>query len=204
MFASRATRGFYNVADHGSRLISIQDPAWVRPLTGIVVQPGESVWTGDELITNTGAEPTTLRDVPDMNAIPDTLVVDNPACLIPEDAVEITEVYHSELLAGESAGRVIAWRDDGYPVLVDPPPPTPEMLAVIERQWRDGRLWVTDDVVTRHRDEIEEGIAPTLTVEQYAELQVYRRALRNWPETGEFPLSEHRPPAPVWLSTLRQ
>ena len=119
---------------------------------------------------------------------------------MPEDVVEISAENHAELLAGQSAGKVIAWGDDGYPVLVDPPPLTPEEAAEIERAWRDAKLAATDGVVTRHRDELEEGIATTLTVEQYTELQAYRRTLRNWPEAGEFPLIEHRPPAPLWLT----
>lgn len=200
MFTSKAGRGFYNTDIHGVRLITIQDPAWMRPKTDIVVQPGESVWVGDELTTNSGNEPITLRDVPDMSAIPDTLEVANPACLIPEDAVEITAAFHAELLAGQSAGQVIAWGDDGFPVLIDAPLPSPEVLAATERVWRDGQLAATDGVVSRHRDELEEGQETTLIPTRYAELQAYRRALRNWPEAGEFPLIEHRPPSPLWLA----
>lgn len=200
MFASKSTRGFYDSTIHGARLTTIQDPVWVRPKTDIVVQSGESAWVGDELVTNTGDEPITLRAVPDMSAIPDMLEVVNPACLIPADAVEITSERHAALLAGESGGKIIAWGDDGFPVLIDPPPLTPEDAAAIERVWRDANLAATDGVVTRHRDELEEGIATTLTVEQYTELQVYRRDLRNWPEAGEFPLIEHRPLAPGWLT----
>lgn len=200
MFASKSTRGFYSPELHGTHLITIQDPAWVRPKTDIVVLPGESTWVGDELMTNTGDEPMTLRDVPDMSAIPDMLEVANPACLIPANAVEITAEHHAELLAGESEGKVIAWGDDGYPVLVDPPLPSPEFFAGVERAWRDGQLAATDGIVSRHRDELEEGLETTLTPTQYTELQAYRRALRNWPETGEFPLIEHRPLAPLWLS----
>ncbi|WP_409302212.1 phage tail protein [Pseudomonas sp. KCJK8993] len=122
----------------------------------------------------------------------------NPSCVIPSDAVEISRERWAELLAGNAAGQIITVKK-GLPVLADPPPPTPEELIGQERQWRDGQLIKTDGVVTRHRDELEDGAATTLTAEQYAELQVYRRALRGWPESGEFPLSEHRPPAPVWL-----
>lgn len=121
---------------------------------------------------------------------------------MPEDVVEISAENHAELLAGQSAGKVIAWGDDGYPVLVDPPPLTPEEAAAIERAWRAAKLAATDGVVTRHRDELEEGIATTLTVEQYTELQAYRRTLRNWPEAGEFPLIDHRPLPPPWLTEL--
>lgn len=77
---------------------------------------------------------------------------------------------------------------------------SPLELAAIERGWRDGALQATDGLVARHRDELEESSKTTLTAAQYTELQAYRRALRNWPEAGEFPLIEHRPAAPLWLS----
>lgn len=200
MFASKSTRGFYDPQIHGARLTTIQDPAWFRPVRDIVLQPGESAQVGDELLTNTGDEPITVRNVPDMDALPDALEVVNPACLIPADAVEITAAKHAELLMGQAEGKVIDWGDDGYPVLVELPPPSPEVLAAIERDWRDGQLAATDGVVSRHRDELEGGAATTLTPEQYSALQQYRQALRNWPEAGEFPLIDHRPMPPSWLT----
>lgn len=45
---------------------------------------------------------------------------------IPPDAVEISPAYWQELLAGQSAGKLIEADSKGYPVLVDPPPPTEE------------------------------------------------------------------------------
>ena len=126
------------------------------------------------------------------------------AGLIPEDAIEISAEYHAELLAGESGGKIITWRDDGFPVLADPPPPSDEALAAVERAWRDQRLFETDGSVSRHRDELEEGQITTLTPTQYTELQAYRRALRNWPEAGEIPLIEHRPPTPLWMADQLQ
>jgi hypothetical protein len=87
---------------------------------------------------------------------------------------------------------------------MDAPAQSHEELAEVERYWRSVQLTVTDGVVTRHRDEVEEGSPKTLTPTQYTELQAYRRLLRNWPESGEFPLLQHRPPAPEWLSTLPQ
>ena len=41
---------------------------------------------------------------------------------IPADAVEITREQHAALLAGQSAGQLITADENGYPVLVDPPP----------------------------------------------------------------------------------
>ncbi|ANI54418.1 phage tail protein [Pseudomonas sp. DR 5-09] len=74
-----------------------------------------------------------------------------------------------------------------------------EYLAEVERAWRDVQLSVTDALVARHRDELEEGGSTYLTAEQYAELQAYRRQLRDWPQGSQFPLAEHRPIAPPWL-----
>ena len=119
---------------------------------------------------------------------------------IPDDAVEITHDEHMALLAGQGEGKVISWGNDGYPFLEDAPAPSQEQLATVERAWRDTMLSATDSVVTRHRDELEDEAKTTLTTKQYTELQAYRRALRNWPEDGEFPLSEHRPTTPAWLA----
>lgn len=47
---------------------------------------------------------------------------------IPSDAVEITEARHAELLEGQSNGKIITTDEQGYPILVDPPLPTPEEL----------------------------------------------------------------------------
>lgn len=119
---------------------------------------------------------------------------------MPNDVVEITAEVHAALIDGHGKGKEIGWGNDGYPVLIDPPTPSPEFFAEVERAWRDGQLAATDGVVSRHRDELEEGQETTLTPAQYTELQAYRRALRYWPEAGEFPLIEHRPVAPGWLT----
>lgn len=120
--------------------------------------------------------------------------------LMPDDVIEISGVEHAELLMGQAKGKVIASEGDGYPILIDPPPPPPEYFAKIERAWRDSLLASTDGVVTRHRDEADAGIATTLTGERYAEIQDYRRMLRDWPQGAEFPQADHRPVAPAWLS----
>lgn len=123
-----------------------------------------------------------------------------PGCTIPEGSIELSDELHAELTAPRADNKLVYPDADGYPVLIDPPPPSGEELAADERVWRDQRLSETDGVVTRHRDEVEEGLETTLTPTQYTELQAYRRALRNWPEAGEFTLIEHRPPTPLWLA----
>lgn len=203
MFFSVQTGGFYDAFIHGARRILVADPAWVRPKVDVVLLPGESALVGDEEVANTGAEPITLRNVPDVNATPDMVEVDNPDCLIPVDAVEITKERYAELFEGQAIGKRIASGADGLPLLLDPLPSSLEYVEALERVWRDGELAATDGVVSRHRDELENG-STTLTTGQYAELQAYRRALRNWPEAGLFPLSEHRPSGPEWLSASLQ
>jgi hypothetical protein len=120
--------------------------------------------------------------------------------VFPDDAIPITLERRNELLTGQSEGKLIDFSPDDGPVLIDPAPTSAEVLAAIERQWRDERLLATDGVVSRHRDELEGGVGTTLTQVQYSELQAYRQLLRNWPEAGEFPLIEHRPVAPPWLA----
>ncbi|WP_409297162.1 phage tail assembly chaperone [Pseudomonas sp. KCJK8993] len=126
----------------------------------------------------------------------------SPGCTIPKGAKKITNAQHAELLAAQDNGKLIVPDADGYPIAIEPTKLSDEELAVIERAWRDAQLAATDAIIMRHRDELEDGAATTLTADQYSQLQAYRRALRAWPESGEFPLSQHRPPAPEWLSGL--
>ncbi len=120
---------------------------------------------------------------------------------MPSDVVEVSEsVWLSLLDELSTSPKVMSSRPDGQPVLIDPPPLDAEASAAVERAWRDAQLALTDPLVSRHRDEIEEGASTSITAEQYTELQAYRRQLRDWPQGSQFPLAEHRPPAPTWLS----
>ncbi|QEW06351.1 hypothetical protein [Nitrincola iocasae] len=47
---------------------------------------------------------------------------------IPEDAVEITKEIHMFLIEGQSQGKIIKADENFYPILVDPPPPTPTKI----------------------------------------------------------------------------
>ncbi|PYC19073.1 phage tail assembly chaperone [Pseudomonas mosselii] len=68
-----------------------------------------------------------------------------------------------------------------------------------ERVWRDAELveiaWLRD----RHRDQVEIGIDPTLTGEQYKSLMMYLQSLRDWPQSSDYPDASHRPMAPAFL-----
>ncbi|ROM99167.1 phage tail assembly chaperone [Pseudomonas brassicacearum] len=77
-----------------------------------------------------------------------------------------------------------------------------------ERAWRDSELFQTDGLVARHRDELETGAATTLSAAEYEALQTYRRNLRNWPATEEFPEFTVRPvlvaPVSVMAAPVRK
>lgn len=118
--------------------------------------------------------------------------------------IEISDEDHAALFEPRQGVKIIGKGADGRPELQDPPQPTVEELSGIERAWRDKQLSLTDGVVTRHRDELEEGAVTTLTAEQYVELQTYRRALRTWPQGDDFPLVEARPVAPTWIAAQLQ
>lgn len=56
---------------------------------------------------------------------------------VPSDAVEITAEYHTALLAGQSAGKVITADETGYPVLESAPVLPPQVpFLVTMRQAR--------------------------------------------------------------------
>ena len=76
---------------------------------------------------------------------------------IPDDVIEIPQGYWISLLQQMAVTpKVIGVRaDNGYPILVDPPPPSPDEAADIERSWRTAQLSATDGLVARDRDELE-------------------------------------------------
>lgn len=53
---------------------------------------------------------------------------------MPADVVEITAEEHAAMLAGQSAGKVIAADADGLPILIDPPPALPATREEVEAQ----------------------------------------------------------------------
>lgn len=81
---------------------------------------------------------------------------------MPDDVVEISAENHADLLSGQSEGKVIAWGDDGYPILIDPPAKSLEQMQATawnhikaERELRTlsgvkvGSIWVHSDVFSR-------------------------------------------------------
>ncbi|QHC88707.1 phage tail assembly chaperone [Pseudomonas chlororaphis] len=122
---------------------------------------------------------------------------------IPDDVIDVPQEDVVAALS-RAPGETLAAKNGRIVVLPAPAVDGRARSEAFERVWRGQQLTQTDPVVTRHRDELEDGSETTLTSEQYAQMQAYRRGLRDWPEKGEFPLAEHRPVAPPWLADQLQ
>ena len=123
---------------------------------------------------------------------------------MPADAIEITEAVYLAVIASPAPGKVRSHDAAGQPILIDPPPPTEAALAEQERQWRDLALVAAVALRDRHRDQLEIEVEPALTGEQFRELLLYMQALRDWPQSPDFPQSAHRPVAPPWITEQTQ
>ncbi len=118
----------------------------------------------------------------------------------PGDVVPITEERYLEVIANPEPGKVRSHDHEGLPMLIDPPPLTPDELTAAERLWRDAKIESVRWLRERHRDEVDSARPTTLTTEQSAELLGYVQTLRDWPLSPGFPDSERRPVAPPWVA----
>lgn len=122
---------------------------------------------------------------------------------IPDDAVEISDALYLSVIGNPASGKIRAHDEKGLPYLVDTPAVATESAAS-ERAWRDTELTSLMWLRERHRDQLEIATATTLTSEQFKELLVYMQALRDWPQSPDFPQAEHRPVAPSWIADQTQ
>lgn len=72
--------------------------------------------------------------------------------------------------------------------------------VVTERIWRDSALDAVKWLRERHRDEMDLEIASTLSAEQFKGLLTYLQALRDWPQSPDFPTQALRPIQPDWIT----
>ena len=118
---------------------------------------------------------------------------------IPDDAIEISEELYRSVIGNASLGKIRSHDENGLPYLADIPPVEPDPSA-IEREWRDAELASVMWLRERHRDQQEIGADKALSHEQFRSLLVYMQALRDWPQSPDFPDSKHRPAAPSWIA----
>lgn len=84
-------------------------------------------------------------------------------------------------------GKTRGAGDNGLPRWIDVIL-TPDELAIIERAWRDGELQRADIEVFKAED-----TAGAFNAEDW---RLYRKNLRSWPDSVDFPDSTKRPAAP--------
>ncbi len=118
---------------------------------------------------------------------------------MPGDAVEITDELYMAVIGNPPPGKVRAHDDQGLPYLIDAPAVVPDRVTQ-ERGWRDDVLSSVMWLRERHRDQAEIGTATTLTEDQFNQLLVYMQALRDWPQSTDFPDVQRRPAAPPWIA----
>lgn len=75
---------------------------------------------------------------------------------------------------------------------------SPEARAARVRAERDRRLASCTWIIERHRDQLDNGEATTLSEEQYQAWQTYRQALRDLPQQPGFPWEGPDDPACPW------
>lgn len=107
---------------------------------------------------------------------------------LPSDVLEISDEEHRRLLYCQTQGKAIEPHPDhGYPQDVDPIE-SAEHRGIRLRVHRNKLLADSDNIVARHRDEMEANPSlPTLSNEQYAALQAWRAALRALPQQPDWP-----------------
>lgn len=101
--------------------------------------------------------------------------------VIPTDAVELTAEHYESLFQGQTNGKLITENDEGYPVLVDYPPPLAEEVRVVR------------NAMLRDTDWTQANDVPQATREKWV---LYRQALRDVPEQDGFPENVEWPVAP--------
>jgi len=103
--------------------------------------------------------------------------VPNPGCLIPVDAVEITQQEHAALMAAQAAGAVILPGQDGRPEAAPPSPPSDDEQR--QRLMRSAQIHLDAQAQSMGYDSIFTAVtyAEEPAVPQY---QAEGQALRAW------------------------
>lgn len=115
---------------------------------------------------------------------------------IPEDAVEVSDEIHASMMEGQSQGKVIVAGDGGYPMLADPPPPTPEQLATAALVKRDILLRNAATRIAPLQDAVDLGIATDEEAAALLSWKQYRVALNRINTQEGFPANIVWPVSP--------
>ncbi len=120
VFWSKSKQGFYDDAIHGARQIEVVDEEKLEQLLAETLHDGEESDAAMQLAL--------------AHANPPMIRVDNPECLIPDDAIEISAEEHAALMSELSNGKILSVGSGGKPAAVDPVRSVEDQLAAIRRR----------------------------------------------------------------------
>lgn len=118
---------------------------------------------------------------------------------VPKGATPVTRRTFEQTLAREKGAAYLNAEGKVEFRVIDILNPE-EQVASEERAWRDAEVESVKWLRERHRDEMDLEIASTLTAEQFKELLTYLQALRDWPQSPDFPTLALRPIQPGWIA----
>ena len=118
---------------------------------------------------------------------------------VPKGAMPVTRRTFEQTLAREKGVAYLSAEGKVEFRVIDILNPE-ERAASEERAWRDAEVESVKWLRERHRDEMDLEIASTLTAEQFKELLTYLQALRDWPQSPDFPTQALRPIQPDWIA----
>lgn len=114
---------------------------------------------------------------------------------IPDDKVEISQKEYLSLLAGQESGKTIQPNKNGKPVLVDPPAPTSQQLAIQAESKRADLMAEATVAINPLQDAVDLEEATAEEVTQLKKWKSYRVALNRldmskapdiaWPQTPQ-------------------
>ncbi|EKB14529.1 tail fiber assembly protein [Aeromonas veronii] len=111
---------------------------------------------------------------------------------IPVDAMEISKAERARLLAGQSSGKFIAFKD-GIPYLVDPVPPSAHEIATAEQS---ACITTANQQIAIIKPAVDGGYAKPEHIQLLADWQRYRYELTLVPEQSGWPASPQWPTEP--------
>ena len=190
-FYSRSLAGFCHTSTHGTREIEVVDESrQSAELADCTVRE----LALDE-VDDADARAISQQDIDayrrEVLINPPMMMVANPACKLPDDAVEIDDATHASLMDDQANGFQIVAEADGRPVS-RPIQITPEQLMTNARAARDHALRQSDPMMMPDRP---------LSAEAKKAWKSYRQKLRDFPDAISAMLADRHEPESV-LSQL--
>lgn len=204
IFFSAKQNSFFNDELHGTRLISVPDPDWVRPTikasdpkwTLPTVEVPNPAWSeGGEGVPETISIPDfeatpPLIDIPDDSAVAPIIKVPNPKCLLPPEAelVEVSVEAHDAIYRSiANSTSVLSSDGEGRPVTIPAPGQTAEQMLAGALSQRDRLITMAAMRIAPLQDAVDLDDATEGDVAKLKEWKQYRVAVNRVPDQAGFP-----------------